>query len=149
MAEGDGALYNEFKFQLLNGAFNLANGGDVIKVILVTGHAPDIDVHTVYNDVKGDEETDGTSPPAYTTGGETLASQATSKDIGDDEGVFDGDNITWTALDVGTPSHAIMYDESGASPTEDYLMAYWEITTASNGGDYTLQFDGEGIINIT
>jgi len=149
MAEGDGALYNVFKYQLLNGAFNLANGGDTIKVMLVTGHTPDIDAHTAYQDVKGDEETDASSPPAYTTGGETLANQATSQDNTDDEGVFDGDNITWTALDVGTPSHAIMYDESGASPPADYLMAYWELATASNGGDYTLQFATEGIINIT
>ena len=149
MAEGDGALYNEFKFQLLNGAFNLVNGGDTIKVCLVTGHAPDIDTHTAYQDVKADEETDASSPAAYTTGGETLANQATSKDTGDDEGVFDADNVTWTGLDVGTPSHAIMYDDSGASPPLDYLMAYWELSTASNGGDYTLQFAAEGIINIT
>ena len=149
MAEGDGAIYNEFKFQILNAALNLANGEDVIKMCLVTGHTPDIDAHEAYQDVKGDEETDGSSPPAYTTGGATLANQATSKDNTDDEGVFDADNVTWTALDVGTPSHAIMYDSSGASPPLDYLMAYWELSTASNGGDYTLQFATEGIINIT
>jgi hypothetical protein len=149
MAEGDGALYDIFKLQLLNGAFNLANGGDTIKVCLVTGHTPDLNAHEAYQDIKGDEETDANSPPAYTTGGETLANQSTSFDSPGDEAVFDGDNITWTALDVGTPSHAIMYDDSGASPPEDYLIAYWELTTASNGGDYTLQFNSEGIVNLS
>ena len=149
MAEGDGALYNEFKFRLLNAELNLANGGDTIKVILVTGHSPNIDTHCHYSDVSGDEETDASSPPAYTTGGETLANQATSKDNTDNEGVFDADNVTWTGLDVGTPSHTIMYDDTATSPATDCLMAYWELTTASNGGDYTLQYATEGIINIT
>ncbi len=141
MAEGDGALYNEFKFRLLNGSYNLANGQDTIKVCLVTGHSPDIDAHDDYADVSGDEE----SGTGYSAGGETLANQATSEDTTNDRGKFDGDDVTWSGLDVGTPSHAIMYDDT----VSDYLIAYWELTTASNGGDYTLQWHANGIILLT
>lgn len=144
MAEGDGTVYNVFKFQVLNGFVNLANGQDVIKVILLAAHTPDIDVHDEYGDISGDEE----SGTGYTATGETLANQATSQDNTNDRGEFDGDDVTWTGLDVGTPSHTAMYDDGTTTPT-DMLMAFWELATASNGGDYTLQWNANGIITLT
>lgn len=142
MAEGDGALYNEFKKEVLSGTINLANGGHTIKVVLVTGHTPDIDNHTGYSSISGDEE----SGTGYTAGGETLGSQAVTKDNTNDLGKFDGTDVTWSGLDVGTPSHTIMYDDTHAT---DCLIAYWELETASNGGDYTLQWHTDGIIALT
>jgi len=68
MAEGDGALYNNFKEQVMEGEFDLASGADTIKVILVSGHSTDIDSHTQYTDVSGDEYGAGSG---YTVGGET------------------------------------------------------------------------------
>jgi hypothetical protein len=140
MAEGDGAIYNNFKEQLLNGEFDLTD--DTIKVALVTGHSPDIDTHTQWSDVSGDEE----SGTGYSAGGEALASKAVSQDNDNDRGKFDAADVTWSGLDVGTPSHAIMYDDTHAS---DLLIAYWELSTASNGGDYTLQWHANGIILLT
>lgn len=140
MAEGDGLIYNNFKHQVMEGEFDLLN--DTVKVILVTGHALDIDADTQLTDVSGDEEA-GTG---YTAGGETLTTPTVVVDNANDRGVFDGDNVTWTGLDVGTPSHAIMYDDTHAS---DLLIAAWEVTTASNGGDYTLQWHADGIILLT
>ena len=140
MAEGDGAIYNNFKEQVMEGEFNLLT--DVIKVALVTGYTPDIDTHTAWADVSANEE----SGTGYTAGGETLGSVTVTQDDTNDRGVFDGADVTWTGLDVGTPSHAIMYDDTHAS---DLLIAYWEVTTASNGGDYTLQWNASGIILLT
>lgn len=140
MAEGDGALYNDFKEQLMLGAIDLVD--DTIKVILVAGHSPDIDVHDQYSDVSGDEE----SGTGYSAGGETLASKAVTQDNDNDLAKFDAADVTWTGLDVGTPSHAIMYDDTHAS---DALIAYWELGRASNGGNYTLQWNASGIITLT
>ena len=140
MAEGDGVAYNEFKYQLLNGVHNLANAGDVIKTMLVTAHTPDIDTDTAYADASGDEE----SGTGYTATGETLAGQVTTKETATDRGKFDGTDETWTGLDVGTPNYAIMYNS-----TDDSLMAHWEIATASNGGDYTLNWHADGIIYLS
>jgi len=142
MAEGNGVIYNEFKKEVLAGTINLANGGHAINVILVTGHTVDIDTHTGYASVSGDEE----SGTGYTAGGETLTTQAVTKDNSNDLGKFDADNVTWTALDVGTPSHAIMYDDTHAS---DCLIAAWEVTTPSNGSDYTLEWNADGILTLT
>ena len=142
MAEGDGFIYNEFKRGLLAGEYNLAAAGDTIKVALVTGYTPNIDTHDDWADVSANEE----SGTGYTAGGETLGGQAVTEETGSDLGKFDGNDVTWTGLDVGTPSDAVMYDDTHVS---DQLMAYWELTTASNGGDYTLQWAVDGIITLS
>lgn len=150
MAEGDGFIYNNFKKALMEKQFNLASGGDTIKVILVTGYTPDIDLHDNYPDVSGDEYGAGSG---YTVGGETLAGQDVTQDDANDRAVFDATDLTWTALGAltpATPSHAIMYDDTIAAPVADLLIAYWVLgTTATNGGDYTLQWGANGIILLT
>jgi len=142
MAEGNGHIYNNFKEQVLLGEIDLGNGADTIKVILVTGHSLDIDGDASYADVSGDEE----AGAGYNAGGETLADQAISQDNANDRAKFDGTDVTWTGLDVGTPNYAIMYDGTHASK---YLIGAWEITTASNGGDYTLTWSANGILLLT
>lgn len=148
MAEGDGALYNNFKEILLNGTFNLANGADTVKVTLHTGYTPNIDTHTVWADVSSTEYGSGSG---YTAGGKTLANQATSQNNTADRGEFDADDVTWTGLgplSPATPSHAILWDDTPTSPA-DPLIGYWELgTTATNGGDYTLTF-GAPLLTLT
>lgn len=145
MAEGDGYIYNGFKHQVMESEFDLLN--DTIKVILVTGHTPDIDADTQLTDVSGDEYGAGSG---YTVGGATLATKTVTQDNANDRGVFDAADLTWSslgALTPATPSHAIMYDDTHAS---DLLVAYWVLgTTATNGGDYTLQWGATGIILLT
>lgn len=140
MAEGDGTVYNNFKEQLLLGTIDLAN--DTLKMMLVTGHSLDIDNDASYSDVSGDEE----SGTGYTAGGETLTGQSVTQNNTDNRGEFDANDVTWTGLDVGTPNFAILYDDTHAS---NWLIAAWEIATASNGGDYTLQFHSDGIILLS
>lgn len=145
MAEGDGAIYNNFKHQVMEGEFDLLN--DTLKMILVSGHTPNIDTHTQYSDVSADEYGTGSG---YTAGGATLASVTVTVDNTNDRGVFDAGDLTWSslgALSPATPSDCILYDDTHAS---DLLIAYWELgTTATNGGDYTLQFGANGIILLT
>ena len=140
MAQGDGALYNEFKEELLLG--NIDMDGHTFKVNLVTGYTPNIDSHNGLSDVSASEE----SGTGYTAGGATLAGKAVTKDTTNDRAKFDADDVTWTGLNVGTPSHAILYDDTHAS---DCLVAYWEVTTATNGGNYTLQFGANGVLLLT
>jgi hypothetical protein len=140
MAQGDGALYNEFKEELLLG--NIDMDGHTFKVVLVTGYTPNIDSHNGLSDVSANEE----SGTGYTAGGATLANKAVTKDTTNDRAKFDADDVTWNSLNVGTPSHAILYDDTHAS---DCLVAYWEVTTATNGGNYTLQFGANGILLLT
>lgn len=141
MAEGDATTYNKFKEQLLLGEVDLGNGADELKVILVTGYSLDIDNHESYDDsaISGAEE----SGTGYTTGGDVLANQAVAVDNANDRASLDGDNTTWSGLDVGTPNGAIIYNNTHVSK---WLMIHWEIDTASNGGDYTLTWHANGLL---
>jgi len=143
MAEGDGYIYNNFKEQVMEGEFNLASGGDALNLALASAYTPDIDAHIAFPPATLVEE----AGAGYVAGGEVLAGQDVTQDDANDRGVFDATDVTWTGLDVGTPSHAVLYDEGHAS---DLLICYWELgTTPSNGGDYTLQFHANGIITLT
>jgi hypothetical protein len=152
MAEGDGALYNNFKEVVLNGVFNLASGGDTIKITLHTGYTPNIDAaHSVWADT-GVSSTEYGTGSGYTAGGKTLATQATSQNDTSDRGEFDADDVTWTSLgplSPATPSHAILWDDTPTTPQADPLIGYWELgVTATNGGNYTLQF-GAPLMTLT
>lgn len=140
MAEGDVVVYNLFKEGLLSGDVDLS--GDTLKVILVAGYTPDIDVDEGYADVIGYEE----SGDGYAAGGEAIANATLSLDSGSDTITFDADDVTWTGLDVGTPSHAILYDDTHGS---DLLLVCWELGRASNGANYVLQINALGILTLT
>jgi len=146
MAEGDLTIYNNFKTQVMEGVFDLGVGNDTIKLMLVSAYTPDIDNDAVYADVSGDEYGAGSG---YSVGGETLANQAVTQDDANDRGKFDGDNVTWSslgALSPATPSDAILYSVTGANS----LILYVELdVTATNGGDYTIAWHGDGIILLT
>lgn len=145
MAQGDGVLYNDFKEQLLKGTHDLGSGGNVLKITLHTGYTPDIDAHQVWADVSATEYATGSG---YTAGGITLASQAVTQDNTNNRGAFDAADVTWSALgplSPATPSHAIVRNSD-----TNALIGYFELgSTATNGGNYTLQFGANGIILLT
>jgi hypothetical protein len=138
MAEGDGLLYNNFLEQLLLGAANL-HGSAVLKIALVTGYTYD-ETDAVWSDVSALEE----SGTGYTTGGNALASPVVAQDDTNNRATLDATNQLFTALDVGTPSHAILRCTS-----PDMLIACWELGRASNGGNYTLQWNEVGLLSLT
>ena len=50
MAQGNGAIYNNFKEQVMEGVFNLASGGHTLKLTMHTGYTPNIDSHALWAD---------------------------------------------------------------------------------------------------
>lgn len=151
MAEGDGFIYNNFKEQIMEKIYNLATGGDTLKATLHTSYTPDIDAHILWG-TSGVSTTEYGTASGYTAGGSTLGSQDTTQDNTNDRGVFDAADVTWTslgALSPATPGHTILWDDTPSSPA-DPLIAYWILgTTATNGGNYTLQWGATGIVLLT
>lgn len=149
MAQGDGAIYNNFKEQVMEGAFNLANGGHTLNMFMWHTTAPDIDTHTAYANYSANEVADG--GVNYTAGGEALTGQDVTQDNAADRGVFDANDVTWNNLLLTTPADATpdycgIYDTNGGS---NLMICYWELgATVTNGGNYTLQF-GSAIIYLT
>lgn len=150
MAEGDITVYNNFKERLMELEHNMASGGNTYRVTLHTGYTPNIDTHTTWADVSATEYSTGAN---YTADGKALANQDATQDDTDNEGVFDADDLVWTALGAlspATPGHAILRKAEGGAASNDELVAYMELgTTATNGGDYTIAWAAEGILNLT
>lgn len=139
MASG---VYNNFKFELMNGSYNLANGGDTIKVALMDN----VHAFTAENDVWTDVSANEITGTGYSSPGQNLANQATSIDDTDDEGVFDGDDIQWTSASF-TAYHAVLYDDT---VTDDLILSidFGGAQTVTSG-TFTIQWATEGILNLT
>ena len=85
------------------------------------------------------------------SGRKALVNKTVTEDDANDRAEFDAADITWTALGAGaTIAAAILIKEGGANDTTSRLIAYLDIAdTPTNGGDFTLQMDAQGIIQFS
>lgn len=91
----------------------------------------------------------GTEPTWPTTPGATVVDNGvTWQNIGVQVTVLDASDPTWTNLDAGTPSHAVVYKDTGTPATSRLIAANAAITTPSNGANYTVNIDAAGIIAV-
>ncbi|MBW2559237.1 MAG: hypothetical protein JRE40_00130 [Deltaproteobacteria bacterium] len=143
MAEGDIVFYNVFKKDLNDMIHDL--GADLITITLHTAYTPDIDTDEVWADVSG---TEYSTADGYTAGGIVLAGHSVTVDTTNDWAEIDYTSPVWSslgALTPATPSHAIVWNNTPAAP-EDPLICYIELgETATNGGDYTIDFHADGL----
>jgi hypothetical protein len=136
-------IYNSYKKDQMNGSIDLDT--DTIYVMLVTSsYTPNQDSHSVRNDV-----TNEVSGTGYTAGGAEITNKQVTQDDTDDEGVFDGADVTWGTSTI-TARGAVIYKSTGAITT-DNLIAYIDFGAdkSSSAGDFTIQWSTEGIINLT
>jgi hypothetical protein len=141
MAEGDVTKFNNFLEQLLLGTHNLDT--NTHRVILMgAGYTPNRDTHATYGDVSAQEGT-GTG---YSAGGVAAGDGTVAQDNTNDRATFDVPDLPFNAIDIGTPSYAIMVRQ-GASATDagNLLMLAWELGRPTNGGNYTLQWPNDVI----
>lgn len=140
-----GVAYNMFKKLLLDKSIDFNN--DTFKMVLCSdAYTPNKDTHEYYDDLSNELSTAG----GYTAGGKALSGKATSVDDTDDEGVFDCDDVTWTADGTGfTARYAVLYKDTGSAATSP-LIAYWDFGSNQNpvSMDFTLIVNVEGLINI-
>jgi hypothetical protein len=146
-------VYNTAKQLMADGTIDLDT--NTIKVMLVTSaYTPNAD-HD-YVDEGGasdpcDAEIDVTG---YTrgfngAGRKTLANADVTTDKANDRAEFDADDLTWTALGSGATIAGAILIKEGTSDTNSRLIAYIDVTdTATNGGDITLQFNAQGILQL-
>lgn len=141
-------VYNNFKEQVMEAVFNLLEGQDDVRVALYDNtFTEDQD-----NDVDMADLTGELSGTGYAHPGGALANQTVTQDDTDNEGVFDADDLTFTALDAGTID-TLVYLVNAGSPPINLLIGSVDSATGlpltSNGGDVTIAFAAEGILNIT
>lgn len=136
-------IYNAFKKNIMNGGIDLDT--NTMKVALVTSsYTPNQDTHEDMADVTN-EVANGNG---YTTGGAEITNKAVTADNTDNEGVFDGDDVTWTSSTI-TARGAVIYKSTGVA-ANDLLVCYLDFGSdqSSSAGDFTIQWNAEGIVNL-
>jgi hypothetical protein len=137
------AIYNSFKRDIQNGSIDLDT--DDIKVMLVTStYTPDIDAHTKRSDITNEVTASG-----YTSGGTSLITATVTSDNANDKGVFDADDVSWTGSSI-TARGGVLYKARGGASSADEIIAYLDFVTdkVSNGGDFNLVFNVNGILTL-
>lgn len=145
MASG---VYNIFKEHILEGSYDLVN--DSCKVGLLN-NSHTFAASSVTNDGWADISANEVSGTGYTATGQAIANPTVTVDNTDNEGVFDGDDVTWSSSTI-TAYHAVVYDDTiTVTPTADALICSIDFggPQSSSSGNFTIQWATEGIINIT
>lgn len=120
---------------------------DDIKVMLVSSaYSPNQDDHDYLDDVQAFEVT-GTG---YTAGGQSLAGKTSTLDKANNVVILDANDVTWSNSTI-TARYAVVYDNTGATAAAKPLIGYLDLLadSASNNGNFVIQWDASGIVRIT
>jgi len=136
------ALYVAFRNGVLGShATRVDLDADTIKAVLIDHgtDTPNISTDDFYNDIS-----------AGIVG--SLSSALTSKTIGTvAAGVFDADNVTFTAVSGNSVESVNLLKDTGTTSTSD-LIAYFDTGTGlpvtPNGGDITVTWNASGIFTF-
>ena len=149
------SYFNRGKNEIFNGSIDLLT--DTIKVMLVTSsytfNADDDFLDNGGANDPTDHELSGTGYQAgfAGTGRKTLSNKAVNLDDANDRSEFDNTvDLTWTAINAGTAAAAIVYKHL-TSDAASVMIAYIDTSgfpIVTNGGDLTLAFNAEGILQF-
>lgn len=137
-------LYKPFMRTLLNKEVDLDS--DSIKVMLVGGgYTPDASVHEYISDVTS--EITGTN---YIAGGAEIPNK--SFKIEDGIGIFDADNVMWSALTADNDiRYGIIYDDTPESADAKPLIAYIDFgdPIPVPNADFEIIWSPSGILRVS
>lgn len=144
-------VYNLGKSEIMDGSIDFS--GDTIKIMLVDSSYVADDAHDYIDDGGADDPIDHElSGTGYNQGGETLSNLAVTEDDTNNRAELDNSvDITWTGIDAGTAAGAIVY-KVGTFDTNSTMICYIDtggFPVVTNGGDLTIQFNAEGILQLT
>lgn len=130
------AIYPIYKAALLGGLSNIDMDGGTVKAALVdTGTYTYSAAHDFYNDLSGVVGTP-----------QTIANTSVTA------GLFDGDDVTYTAVSGNTVEAIIIYIDTGNTATSR-LVAYIDagvtgLPVTPNGGDISITWNASGIFQL-
>ncbi len=130
------AIYPLYKQALLDGDTNIDVNDGTVKVALIdTGTYTYSAAHDFYNDLSGVVGTPG-----------TIANTTVAN------GLFDGDNVTFSAVTGNSVEALVIYIDTGNTATSR-LVAYIDtgvtgLPVTPNGGDITITWNASGIFQL-
>lgn len=132
MAEGDATGYNNLFEQLMLKTLDFVN--DAFKIALLgSGYSPTYTGNPGYANL-----TDEITASNYSAGGKAISGKSVTQNDTANQATWDSNDLTWTSLGATSIAHAVLYDDTITTPVADPLLIHWEITTNSNGNNYTL-----------
>lgn len=143
-------IYNIFKAAIMAGSYTLdkdtGSTYPVFCALLNNSYTPNAD-HKYVGEFIGTYEIAGT---AYVAGGAALSSPEITQDDTDDEGVFDAGDCVWGTSSI-TARYAVLYSSMGSGHSSDPLICCVDFASdkESSVGKFEIQWNAEGIINIT
>ena len=147
-------IYNKAKQLMSNGTIDLDSDNIYVALLMTSSTAgTDNDGVEHVDDIGTLDEMDGANYER-----KALANKAVNLDDTNDRAEFDADDVTWTALGVGTRSvqGALIYvdaDADGASADDSTNDAIAYVQFSSNldadGSDVTVSWNAEGILQLT
>jgi hypothetical protein len=141
-------VYNVGKKVIMDGTIDLLTNN--IRVMLVDNtYTPDVDdAHMAIASGPIAAELSGTG---YTADGELLSNKAVNQDDTNDRAEFDDTaDLTWTSISAGTADACVVYYDSGTGSTS-WPICYIDtggFPVVTNGGDLTIQWNAEGILQL-
>lgn len=136
-------VYNEFKGEVMNGTFDL-EADTVYAALMATGHSASTADDNGWSSVSANEA----SGTGYVANGDALSTKAVSIDDTDDEGVFDADDAQWTSSTI-TAYYCVVWDTTPTVPADPLVCSIdFGGAQSSSSGTFTIQWAGEGILNI-
>lgn len=131
------AIYPKFKEALLDGSANIDINDGTVKVALIdTGTYTYSTAHDFWDDASA-----GVIGTPQTIANTTVTN-----------GLFDGDNVTFTAVSGNSVEALIIYIDTGSSSTSR-LVAYIDTSVTGlpvtpNGGDVAISWNASGIFQL-
>lgn len=141
-------VYNRAKAKFLSGDIDW-NTHDMRALLVMTNTTADTEDDTEFiGGLVTLDEMDGAN---YVR--KSLASEAVNFDAANNRGEADADDVTWAALGAGTRSIAgVVIFRFVTNDADSPLVAYIDsggFPIAANGGDLTIQWNVEGILQAT
>lgn len=141
-------VYNEFKRASAAGEVDL-NADDIRLRLVMSNTTCDTenDGMSVLSDFTTIDACDGAN---YVD--KALASEAVNKDDANDRAEFDADDVTWSALGVGTRTTVgVLVYKFDTDDDSSVPIAYVEFSGAvtHDGTDFQIQWDSEGILQLS
>jgi len=143
-------VYDNAKEQLLLGALDFSTD-DMRVALLMTNTTADTEKAAAT--VGGFTTPDDFDGSGYTAGGAALAGEAVTEDGANNRGEFDATNLTFSALGAGTRNIAGALLYKFVTNFNSSIPIAWidsgGFPVTANGGDITLNWNAEGLIQAT
>ena len=129
--------------------------GTTVKVMLVDStYVGNVDDIFIDDGSANDPQSHEISVTGYTggfagSGRKSLASKTLTSDFTNDRAEFDAADVTWTALGTGATIGAAILIKERTADTDSQIIAKFDLTdTPTNGGDITVSWNVEGLLNF-